>query len=83
MHRDHLIKLCEMHPKKLRDKGYVTFAVVTKDYEPVKEDLSSVFTVFLFTLFFENKERYLAFKRFYVYYSIMAYYLAGSHVLDS
>lgn len=43
LHRGHLIKFCEAHPKKLCENGYATFAVVTKGDEPVKEDLSNVF----------------------------------------
>lgn len=54
LHRGHLVNFCEKHPKKLREGGYATFAVVTKNDEPVKDDLSNVFIA---SVFFDDAGR--------------------------
>ncbi|MCX6752540.1 MAG: hypothetical protein NTZ87_03545 [Candidatus Nomurabacteria bacterium] len=43
LHRGHLANLSNTHSKKLCKDRYSVFAVVTKDDEPVKDDLSNVF----------------------------------------
>ena len=43
LYRGHVIKSCETHRDRFRKDGYATFAVITKDDEPVKDDLSNVF----------------------------------------